>query len=669
VAANRAGKALADLARTEATSAAVSHAVYRPDIDGLRAVSILAVVLYHAFPGVLGSGYIGVDVFFVISGYLIGGLISAELGAGTFSIARFYSRRVRRLFPALVVVLAFVFFVGWNTMFAEEFRLLGRHTLAASLFVSNFPPMGEIGYFDKEGHSKPLLHLWSLGIEEQFYLVWPVLALLTRRSRRAFLVVTVVVAVVSLALNLASDAPGLAFYQPWTRFWELATGVLVAHLPAALARPWREAKRLREIACAAGLALIVGTAIAPSLKGFPGPWTLLPVAGAALVIASGPDTRLAHRLLGNAPMVFVGKISYPLYLWHWPLLAFTWIAYGSAFPPPIAVQSMVVASFVLAWLTYVFVERPLRFGLPARLSVRLLVPAMVVLGAMGWATMALDGLPQRRVAEVNRALAEDVRAPLETRSSDGSCAKTFGLATGPDTICQTSSPKPRFVVLGDSVSMAFYSAISAKRVAADAALVATVSPHWVETGCLTSEPLEPWSKGPLACQRTFAALLAMLDAAPSIEALVLPSFSDNPFFNDAGRLRQLQEIVAKRGRKLVYVASVPGFYHNSEGCHPRRIDLLGMDLTAPADPGSCQEARPLIERTLKFQRDIFVEAMGNRPGVFLFDSVPVFCDAVLCYQSDAQGPLYYGWAHVNERGSVKLLDAFLPWLKEKVLRN
>ena len=636
------------------------HAAYRPDIDGLRAVSILAVVLYHAFPRVLGSGYIGVDIFFVISGFLIGGLISAELAAGTFSFARFYTRRVRRLFPALILVVAFTLIVGWHLMFAEEFRLLGRHAFAASLFVANFPPMGEIGYFDREGHSKPLLHLWSLGIEEQFYFVWPILAVLTRRSRRTFLLVTVAIAIVSLALNVTSNAPGLAFYQPWTRFWELAVGVLVAHLPLRLSLQGRN------ICCGVGLVLIAIVATAAPLTGFPGWWTTLPVGGAALVIASGPDTMLGRRVLASPPMVFIGKISYPLYLWHWPLLAFTWIACGS-FPPAYLIDIMVAASFVLAWLTYEFVEKPARFGLSARRVVGICVPSMAVLGALGFATMTLDGMPERKVARENLALAEDTRPPLQTRQSDGSCETPYGIARDENVICQASVPRPTMLVIGDSVAMAFYSGISAKRVAADAALIATTSPHWVEPGCLASGPQEPWSGGNLICQRVMRDALSILDLTPSIKVVVVPSFSDNPFFNDANRLRQLQDVVAKRGRQLVYVTSPPGFYHPPEGCRPRHVEIMGVDLTAPRDRDSCQEARPLIEVTLKFQHDIFVDAAHGAPGVAIFESVPVFCDAMTCFQSDDRGPLYFAWGHINERGSERLLNAFLPWLRQTVL--
>ena len=571
----------------------------------------MAVVLYHAFPEVLRSGFIGVDVFFVISGFLIGGLISAELAAGTFRFSRFYARRVRRLYPALILVLGFTAWVGWNVMTPDEFRLLGRHVLAASLFVSNFPLMGEIGYFDPEGHSKPLLHLWSLGIEEQFYLLWPALAVLTRKSRRAFLAMTVVVALVTFVLNVTSPSPAEAFYAPWTRFWELAAGVLVAHLP------WRAGLRARTVACAAGLAMIVGAAAA-DLPGFPGGWPLLPVVGAALVIASGPDTWLGRSVLGGGPAVFVGKISYSLYLWHWPLLAFTWLACG-AFPPKPLVCVMVAAAFVLAWLTYALVEKPIRFRIRSRWLIAGLVLPVAAFGVAGLGILKLDGVPGRRVVADNRSLFEDVRIPLATRMSDGSCARAYGIeASEFFYVCQVNSDRPEMLILGDSVSMAFHAAIKTGVVQAPAVLVGTYSTLWAEPGCVTSEALETWVQGPLTCQRAMRDALAIIDRTPSIKAVVVPPFSENPFFNDPGRLRTLQAALSKRGKRLILVAAPPAFYLGPEGCRPRRISIAGIDLTAPSDIDSCREARWNIERTVQRQHAAFEAVVREDPRFLLF---------------------------------------------------
>jgi peptidoglycan/LPS O-acetylase OafA/YrhL len=625
------------------------------------------VVLYHAFPGFLGSGYVGVDVFFVISGYLIGGLITAELAAGTFTFRHFYARRVRRIFPALLVVLMFVLFVGWNVMFPEEFALLGRHVFAAARFVSNFPLMGEIGYFGPDGHSKPLLHLWSLGIEEQFYVVWPLLAVLTRKSRRAFLILTVLVAVASFALSVTSPSPGLAFYQPWTRFWELTAGVLVAHLPPAFAVRWRAWRLARTLGCIVGVALILIAATASDLKGFPGWWAAVPVGGAALVIASGPDTVFSRWVLASPPMVFIGKISYPLYLWHWPLLAFTWIACGS-FPPPHLIQAMVGASFVLAWLTYVLIERPARFGIASRWVVGGGVTAMIVLGVMGYVVMNQDGVPDRRVVDVNRQLMEDTRTPMKTRVSDGSCVSMFGLHTEGSFACQVNSPKPEMLILGDSVAMAFHSAISARSVSVDAVLTAVTADYW-GSDCGTSEPLESWSNGGMVCQTVVKAALSILDRTPSIKVVVVSAFLDNSFFNDPRSLRALQQAVEKRQRKLVLVTAAPAFYHTPEGCRPRQVTIAGLDLTARRDLESCEEERSLIETSLGHQRIAFSQFVKQQPSVYLFDSLPAFCDQTICHQWDDRGPLYWSWGHVNERGSARLLDRFLPWLRTTVLKE
>jgi peptidoglycan/LPS O-acetylase OafA/YrhL len=619
------------------------------------------VVLYHAFPEVLRSGYVGVDVFFVISGFLIGGLISTELAAGTFSFSRFYARRVRRLYPALILVLGFTAWVGWNVMTPDEFRLLGRHVLAASLFVSNFPLMGEIGYFDPEGHSKPLLHLWSLGIEEQFYLLWPALAVLTRKSRRAFLAMTVAVALVTFVLNVTSPSPAEAFYAPWTRFWELTAGVLVAHLP------WRAAPRTRTIACAGGLAMIVVAALI-DLPGFPGWWATLPVAGAALVIASGPDTPVSRRLLASRPAVFVGKISYPLYLWHWPLLAFTWIACG-AFPPKPLVCVMVVAAFVLAWLTYELVEKPIRFRVRSRWLIAGLVLPVVAFGIGGLAVLKLDGIADRRVVADNRALFEDVRIPLATRMSDGSCAKAYGIEASGPYVCQVNSDRPEMLILGDSVSMAFHAAVKTGVVQAPAVLVGANSTLWAEPGCVTSQVLESgvletWAQGSLICQRAIRDALAIIDRTPSIKAVVVPPFSENPFFTDPGRLRALQAALLKRGKRLILVAAPPAFYHAPQGCRPRHISLAGIDLTAPSDPDSCSEKRGNIERTVQRQHAVFAELVREDPKVRLFDSLLAFCDRELCYQWGDAGSYYWSWGHLNDRGSARLLGVFLPWLRQ-----
>ncbi len=321
------------LAERESERAALSAQPldYRPDIDGLRAVAVLAVVSFHAFPQLTPGGFVGVDVFFVISGFLISTIILKAHAQNTFSYARFYARRIRRIFPALMLMLAASLVFGWFALTPNEFAELGRHAAAGTLFVSNLALWREAGYFDHEAQLKPLLHLWSLGIEEQFYLIWPLFLLRFRRATAAL----VAVVVLSFAANvwLVHSKPDATFYMPFTRFWELASGALLAQL--ALMAPNGDAlgglrrfapflgdsRALRDALSVAGTLLVLAPVLRLShTASFPGFWAALPVLGTVALIAAGQRAIINRRLLSAPPMVLIGLISYPLYLWHWPLL-------------------------------------------------------------------------------------------------------------------------------------------------------------------------------------------------------------------------------------------------------------------------------------------------------------------------------------------------------------
>ncbi|MEZ5488290.1 MAG: acyltransferase [Steroidobacteraceae bacterium] len=204
---------------------------YRPDVDGLRAIAVLSVLVYHAFPDLLPGGFVGVDIFFVISGFLISGIILTRIQAGTFTFADFYARRIRRIFPALAAVLVACLLAGWLILFPVDYERLGGHVLAGAAFVSNLVLWRESGYFDTSSELKPLLHLWSLGVEEQFYLIWPVLLVLAARFLHRILWAIVAVALLSFAANLllVGSHASAAFYLPITRFWELMLGSMLAY--------------------------------------------------------------------------------------------------------------------------------------------------------------------------------------------------------------------------------------------------------------------------------------------------------------------------------------------------------------------------------------------------------------------------------------------------------
>jgi peptidoglycan/LPS O-acetylase OafA/YrhL len=331
-------------------------------------------VLYHAFPSLLPGGFVGVDVFFVISGYLIGGLIRDELVERRFSVARFYARRIRRLFPALLVVLAATLAGAWWLLLPDEYAQLGKHARAGLTFTLNFVLRREDGYFDVAAEAKPLLHLWSLAIEEQFYIVWPAIAWATFRWRRDPAKVVVALLAISFVWNAVRimHNPVATFFLPQTRAWELLAGTLLVHVERADASAF--ALRLRgwikaipaDARATLGLAFI-GAALAlldPDAR-FPGWWALLPVLGTALVISAGPDAWINHALLAARGPVFVGLVSYPLYLWHWPLLSVARITEGQE-PSALVRGGLVALAALLAVATWRFVERPIRAGILMR---------------------------------------------------------------------------------------------------------------------------------------------------------------------------------------------------------------------------------------------------------------------------------------------------------------
>ncbi|VVP11320.1 acyltransferase family protein [Pseudomonas fluorescens] len=396
----------------------LSHPKYRPDIDGLRAIAVLAVVAFHAFPFWISGGFIGVDVFFVISGFLISTIIFESLEKGTFSFSEFYARRIKRIFPALIIVLIASFAFGWFALLADEYQQLGKHIAGGAGFISNLVLWGEAGYFDNSAETKPLLHLWSLGIEEQFYMAWPLLLWFARKRNFNLLTVTVFVAVVSFALNVkgVKTNPVATFYSPQTRFWELLGGSFLAWITlyksdalsvlkikldtvmvCALYRekPVVDGRTLCNVLSFVGLfALVYGFWRINKDFSFPGKWAVLPVLGAILIIFSGQNAWVNRNILSNKILVWFGLISFPLYLWHWPLLAFARIVESDTLSREIRIAAVLISIF-LAWLTYRLVERPIRGGNHDRAKVAVLALLMIGVACTGYATYSNEGLKSR----------------------------------------------------------------------------------------------------------------------------------------------------------------------------------------------------------------------------------------------------------------------------------
>jgi len=415
---------------------------------GLRAIAVMLVLNFHAFPQALPGGFVGVDVFFVISGFLITDIIARELGQRRFSLFGFYARRIRRIFPALIVVLAAVLILGWLWMLPSAYARLGGDVLASAAFSANIALLPQSGYFDVESAKKPLLHLWSLGIEEQFYLFWPLLLMLAARLRWSVLVVAMGLGLFSFVLNVALIGPDpvATFYLPFTRAFELLAG-------AALARGWSLAGKSALASnwrAATGLALIVlAVGFLDSHHAFPGWWAILPVAGTVLLL-SAPAAWLNRAVLASRPLVGIGLISYPLYLWHWPLLVFfAIIKFGEL--TLLERELVVLASLLLAWATYRLVETPFRFGRPGPRKLAALSVGMILVDVAGGVVVAGGGLDFRLPAEIQ------AMAHVPTQNSKWrfhTCLLDLGREMSFADDCVDRDRRPLVLVWGDSTAAA-----------------------------------------------------------------------------------------------------------------------------------------------------------------------------------------------------------------------
>jgi peptidoglycan/LPS O-acetylase OafA/YrhL len=421
---------------------------YRPDIDGLRAIAVMLVLNFHAFPEAMPGGFIGVDIFFVISGFLITGIIARELDQQRFSLAAFYVRRIRRIFPALIVVLCATLALGWLWMLPAAYAQLSADVFASAAFFANIALLLQSGYFDIESAKKPLLHLWSLGIEEQFYLFWPLILMLAARLRLSILAVAAVIGVASFVLNVAliGPDPAATFYLPFTRGWELLAGAVLA---CSWSRVSQAATPSNLRACAGVLLIAVAAGVLDPRRAFPGWWAVLPVTGTVLLV-SAPAAWGCRHLLASRPLVWIGLISYPLYLWHWPLLVF----FGIIKFAPLQLldrELILLASTLLAWLTYRFVESPFRFSRPSRPKIFGLCSGMVLIAVTGGVVVQGRGFDFRLPPEIREMANVQVQ---ESQWRFHECLLDLSREMSFADSCIDRDRRPLLLVWGDSTAAA-----------------------------------------------------------------------------------------------------------------------------------------------------------------------------------------------------------------------
>jgi peptidoglycan/LPS O-acetylase OafA/YrhL len=431
----------------------VSH---RDDIDGLRAIAVGLVILFHyGVPGFSG-GFAGVDVFFVISGFLIGGIIERELQEGRFSFLRFYERRVRRIFPALFAMLFVAAVVAAVLLFPADFVRFGQSALAASLFWSNIHFFNTADYWDVAASAKPLLHTWSLAVEEQFYLVFPLLLFALARLKRGKTAALAALFVLSFAGSVwaVKLSPAAAFYLAPMRFWEFLMGAGLVTLSSRpnVAKPW-----LTTAIAAAGLGMIVFAGLTLTrASAFPGLGAVLPCLGAALLLWAGQQDNAVSRLLSLKPIVFLGLISYSLYLWHWPVRVFaqTWLVTLS----PWQSAGCAALTLLLAVLSWRFVEQPFRRKVPRRPLFIAAAGAMAAVCGFALVVVQTGGFNQRFNPRIQAIMAQ-------SGAPKGALAKCFGLKpaqVNAMSLCGfgAEAAPASFILWGDSHAQALMPAVA-----------------------------------------------------------------------------------------------------------------------------------------------------------------------------------------------------------------
>lgn len=659
---------------------------YRRDIDGLRAVAVLPVVLFHADVGVFSGGFVGVDVFFVISGFLITTIIHREISAGNFSILRFYERRARRILPALLVVILASLAAGYVLLMPRDFEAAARAGLAATLFSSNILFWSETGYFSPGIYDQPLLHTWSLALEEQFYIFFPPLMVAISAWRRNPVVLIAALTALSFALSALTtqSRPAMGYYLlPW-RAWELGVGVLVALVLRHLA----PSRPLREVMGLGGLALIaIAIFSIDEAMVFPGWVAALPVIGTALIIvAGGKMGTFCDRLLGSTPLVWIGLISYSLYLWHWPVIVFyQQITFDR--PDALGCVLVVLLSMALAWASWAWVERPFRGGKGAARGgatgatpQRVLGVALGAMAGVAFLSLAIlqgQGFPQRLPAEAARlaAFADGQHPRLrECTGRDDAWRSPFD----PCLFGADPEAQPTLALWGDSHAGALLPEVEAAALRNGRTFA-----YLARAGCLPVADTERLDGLTGRCAEYGSGALDYLIDSETIETVILvaryalaaegymvdyglaerdwgpTSFADvsSGPWPEAARMQRLMvkldaAIAQLRaaGREVVLVYPIPEIGHKvpetlaKYSLHGRPIEPFGV-------PRAEFEHRNAELRTA-------LDGLAERHGALRILPRSVLCDEALCHAIRAGVPLYYDDDHLSVAGAKELGAAF-----------
>lgn len=628
-------------------------------------MAIIPVVLFHAFPVIFPGGFIGVDIFFVISGFLISSIILNGVTEGHFSFKDFYSKRIKRIFPALITALFTVLGIAWFTLLSDDYQSLGNHTWRAAVFISNFLLWRESGYFDTAAETKPLLHLWSLSIEEQFYLIWPVAIWLLWKLRKAWIInaIIVIFSISFLCNILLIDKESIAvFYNPFTRFWELLVGALLAyqlnHQKIDLSTSHFANPNITSITGL--LCILCGLILLNKTRQFPGWWALLPTLGAYLLIISGPNAWVNKKILANRLLVWIGLISFPLYLWHWPLFAFARIFYGSN-PPEILLIGLMGASILLAWGTYQFIEKPIRDIDNPTLGTKKLSAGLIIVGFVGLVIFKLDGITTRfpntetEIASLQWAATENNTEWCKAQyPSEQYCILT------------KEDAKPTAVIIGDSHANHFFKGLSEY--------------HRVHGGNLINlgygacgpfiglDRTEVGPNGYLNCYNKMKPIFDFILQSEDIKTVFLAFHHDEYFYPNA-KLKDLEGSLNKSGDDLLIASLIKTIQSlSASGKEVVLIyDLPNLPINTGVHIKKCFYKNLLHVNSgcnpneMKFQDDLskydaIVERLKKETALKVFDTRK-FVSGNFPINENNQWT-YRDWQHLTSRGSMFFADKY-----------
>lgn len=632
---------------------------YRREIDGLRALAVLPVILFHGGFELFSGGFVGVDIFFVISGYLITTIILAEINAGCYSVLTFYERRARRILPALLFVMMLCVPFAWLWMLPEDFKSFSKSLVAAAGCASNILFAEESGYFATAAELKPLLHTWSLAVEEQYYLLFPVVLLLTRRlPRRTVFALVFAIALASLAAAHlgATRTPETNYFMLLPRGWELLAGSLLAFYESVRKAPGAELSPFRrELFAAVGLFMVVVPVFAFGRSTpFPSLYALVPVLGAVLVLAFANHSTQVGRVLGCKPLVVIGLISYSAYLWHQPLFAFARLR-SLTEPDAWLLAVLAAMSLVLAYFSWRFVELPFRnrrnIGRSGIFAFS--VVASVVVVGVGMVGYSANGFDERRVAD--GSLARDLNARLRTNAGLGEkCEGGFTL----DPACRTSN-EPEVLVWGDSFAMHLVPGLLASR--PDARII-----QMTLSSCGPFDGLAPIDEGTHTlhwarkCLEFNRQVMAWLRTSSSVKYAVLSSpfvqytSSDWPRFltekgiepaNTQVALKAFLatlDTLAAHGISPVVFAPPPTSTRDIGRCVVRSKQFA-------ADPTDCDLPRAEARERQAAVRDLLQVVARRYPVVWLDEGI---CEGERCRVLQEDTFIYRDKGHLSYEGSA-----------------